>query len=78
MKRVINFKSLSGFAAVSVFVATEIIAAAGAAIWSMSGLLGLDVSATTVVAILIGVPSILGIIKTTMMAFEAETDPENN
>ena len=78
MKRVINFWSLLGFIAVSVFVATEIVAVAVTAVWSISGLLGLGVFPTIVLGTLVGVPSLYGIIMTTILAFQSETDPENN
>lgn len=78
MKRAINFWSLLGFIAVSVFVATEIIAAAVAAVWSISGLLSLGTFPTIVLGTLVGVPSLYGIVMTTILAFQSETDPENN
>lgn len=78
MKRVINFRSLLGFIAVSIFVATEVIAAAAAAVWSISGLLELSAFPMIVLGTVVGFPCLYGIIMTTVMAFEAETDPENN
>ncbi|MCT7374678.1 hypothetical protein [Chelativorans salis] len=78
MKRVVNFWSLLGFISVSVFVATEITAGVAAAVWSISGVLHLGTFPTILLGTLIGIPGLYGIIKSTMMAFEAETDPENN
>ena len=78
MKRVINFWSLLGFIAVSVFVATEIIVAAVTAIWSISGLLRLGTFPTIVLGTLVGAPCLYGVIMTTILAFQSETDPENN
>lgn len=78
MKRVITPGSLLGFVSVSLFMTTEIIAAAAAAVWSLSGLLHLDSFPTLVLGTLIGVASLYGIVKSTIMAFDAETDSENN
>ncbi|WP_157019140.1 hypothetical protein [Mesorhizobium xinjiangense] len=78
MKRVINFWSLLSFISVSVFVAIEIIVIAAAMVWSVSGLLHFGTYATTSLGILIAIPALFAIIKVTILAFQAETNPENN
>lgn len=78
MKRAITFTSLLGFVSVSVFVATESIAAAAAAIWSVSGLFHFGTFGTAILSVIVGIPTLYAIIKSTILAFEAETDPENN
>ncbi|MBB4302571.1 hypothetical protein GGD81_001601 [Rhodobium orientis] len=78
MKRVINFWSLLGFISVAVFLASEIAAAGAAVVWSISSLFGLGMVPTIVLGTLVGVPSLYGLVKATVMAFQAETDPENN
>ncbi len=78
MKRVINFWSLLGFVSISVFVATEFLAVAAALVWSVSGILQFDARSTTVLAIMIAVPTLFAVIKISILAYESETDPENN
>lgn len=78
MKRVINLWSLTGAVSVSLFVCTEIIAAAAVAVWAISGILALGTISTLALGVVVGIPSLYGIVKTCILAFEAETDPENN
>ncbi|MCW2307480.1 hypothetical protein [Rhodobium gokarnense] len=78
MKRVINFWSLLGFISVSAFLATEIAVVAAAVVWGISSLFGLAMVPTIALGILVGVPSLYGMVKATILAFQAETDPENN
>jgi hypothetical protein len=78
MKRVISFWSITGAIAVALFVSTELVVAAAAAVWAVSGLLALDGTAMIVFGTLVAIPSLYGIVKIAILAFEAETDPENN
>ncbi|MBN7761811.1 hypothetical protein JF546_08825 [Nitratireductor aquimarinus] len=78
MKRVINFGSLVGFLAVTTFVVFHILVVAIAAVWSISGLLGFGNVEVIILSVIIGIPSLYAAFKVTVLAFAAETDPENN
>ncbi len=77
MKRKLNFSQLVGFVAISVFLSTEIVVAAGASVWAFSGLFHLGAIATDVFAVIAGLISLAGIWKVTVLAYEAQTDPDN-
>lgn len=78
MNRVITFGSIFGALAATLFLLTEIAAVALAAVWSLSGLLGLGTGAAVLLAIVIGMPSLYGALRAAILAFDAETDPVNN
>lgn len=78
MKRVISFWSITGAIAVTLFVSTELVVAAAIAVWAVSGLLALDEVATIILSTLVAIPILYGIARVSILAFEAETDPENN
>jgi hypothetical protein len=76
--RVLTFASLFGVVSVTVFVDSQLFAAAGALIWAVGGYFSLSVLPFAVLALAIGLPAIWGCIIVAIMAFDAETDPENN
>lgn len=69
---------LLGFVSVTLFVASEVVAATGAGVWALSGLLGLGLTGTEVLAALFGVPALYVIFKCAQLALIAETDPAND
>ncbi|WP_274425670.1 hypothetical protein [Chelativorans sp. YIM 93263] len=78
MKRIISFWSVAGAISVATFVSIEIAAAATAAVWALSGVLGLGQFTTVALAVLIGLPSVYAIFIVARLSFLAETDPQNN
>lgn len=78
MKRVITFSSIAGAVAVALFVSVELIAAAGAALWSIAGLMHLSQQAAIILAALLGLPTLWAVAKICQLSWAAETDPENN
>ncbi|KFB09226.1 hypothetical protein [Nitratireductor basaltis] len=78
MKRVVTLSSIAGAIAVALFVSVEVLAAAGAALWSISGLMHLGQMASTILAIVLGLPTLWAVAKICQLSWAAETDPENN
>lgn len=67
-----------GIVSITVFISTEIVTAAAAAVWGFGGLLGIGPSGLAALAALAGAPALYAVIKTAQLAFAAETDPQNN
>lgn len=78
MKRIVGFGNLLGFISISVFLATEIAVTAGAAIWSLSGLLGLGDAGIWVLGAILAVPSLYAIGMVVLLAWEAQTNPDHD
>lgn len=78
MKRVINLPSLIGTVSVALFVIVEFLAAAAAFVWAFSGLFGLGETTSAALAVAVAVPTLYASARISVMAYEAETDPENN
>ena len=78
MKRIVGFGNLLGFVSISVFLVTEIVVTAGAAIWSLSGLLGLGDAGIWVLGAILAVPSLYAIGMVVLLAWEAQTNPEHD
>jgi len=76
--RTLSIAAILAAAFVTLFIVTEILLAAAATVWALAGLFHLHMAAIVVLAVIIGVPAIWGSVVTGMMAFAAETDPENN
>lgn len=67
-----------GFVSVTLFIATEILAACGAGVWAISGLAGLGTVGTEALAVLFGLPALYAVVKCVQLALIAETDPAND
>lgn len=67
-----------GLVSVTLFVATEIIAATGAGIWALTGLLGFGDVGALVVGAILGLPALYAIWLCACLAFKAEMDPAND
>tara|TARA_B100000949_G_scaffold55279_2_gene48755 strand:- start:3983 stop:4231 length:249 start_codon:yes stop_codon:yes gene_type:complete len=78
LKRVINFKSIFGVVAVTLFISTQLIALVGAAVWALIGHFHLGGAAALVVLAITAVPLTIALVKIALLAYETETDPENN
>lgn len=78
MKRVITFSSIAGAIAVALFVSVELLAAMGAALWSISGLMHLGQTASIILACILAIPTLWAVTKICQYSWAAETDPENN
>lgn len=76
--RALSFNRMLGFVAVTAFIASEIIAATGAGIWALSGLLHSTGAATGVLAVLLGIPALYLILVCARLAYLVETDPAND
>jgi hypothetical protein len=76
--RVITFTSIAGAVSVTLFIASEIIVAAAAAVWSIAGYFHLSQPLVVLLTACIGAPAIWGCWKVAKLAFDAETDPANN
>lgn len=77
-RRIVSLAQIVGIAGVTLFVATEAVASAAAGVWAFSGLLGLNTVGTTIVGLILGLPTLYLIGRVLVLAYEAETDPENN
>lgn len=77
MPRIITLATLWSATALAVFMVTEIATVAAAAIWALVGLLDLGRTSAAIVAALIGLPTLYAIVQVTIMAYAAETAPEN-
>ncbi|WP_048647728.1 hypothetical protein [Nitratireductor soli] len=67
-----------GIIAVTLFISTEVAVASAAAVWGISGLLGLKRSGEIGLSVAFGVPTLFVTVRTAQLATAAETDPENN
>ncbi|WP_265515558.1 hypothetical protein [Nitratireductor luteus] len=67
-----------GLVSVTLFVATEIVAATGAGLWALTGLLGLGEVGTLVVGAVLGLPALYAVYICARLAFKAEMDPAND
>jgi hypothetical protein len=76
--RVITARTIVATVSVAMFILTELIAVAGSAVWAIAGFFHLTVFTGTVLAFLISIPTIYAAIATAILAFDTETDPENN
>lgn len=77
-ERVITFESLLGTVSVTVLIDTQLLCAAGAAIWALGGYLALSAIPLFLLAAAIGLPALWGCVVVARLAFEAETAAENN
>jgi hypothetical protein len=67
-----------GMVSVTLFIATEVLAAYGAGVWALSGLIGLGGTGTMVLGAILGLPAVYAIAKCAQLAFLAEMDPAND
>jgi hypothetical protein len=77
-ERVITARSICAAVSVAMFILTELIAVSGSTVWALAGFFHLTVFTGTMLVVLISIPTIYAAIATTILAFETETDPENN
>ncbi len=78
MRNFNGFGNLLGFISISVFLATEIASFAAARVWSVSGMLHLGVTMTWLLAAAVAAPSLYAIAKVSILAYQAQTDPQNH
>ncbi|WP_367715197.1 hypothetical protein AB2N04_14915 [Nitratireductor sp. GISD-1A_MAKvit] len=76
-QRGLNLAQIVGVVSVTLFTTTEIAAASAAGVWGLSGLLHLGTTGEIVLSGIIGLPAIYGVCRCAQLAFEAETDPQN-
>lgn len=77
-QRVINAYSICAAVSVAMFIWSELIAVAGSTFWAIAGFFHLTIFTGIGLALLISVPTIYAAIATAILAFDTETDPENN
>jgi hypothetical protein len=77
MNRVFTLSTISSALALIVFLASEIGIVAVATVWSLVGLLHLGPIPAGVLSLIVGLPCLFAIGKLSVLAFSAETDPEN-
>lgn len=75
--RVVTLAALAAAFFVTVFIVTEIVLAAAATVWALTGLLHLPLVAVIVLSVVVALPVLWGSVLTGVMAFMAETDPAN-
>jgi hypothetical protein len=78
MKRIVTAYSLFGVVSATLVILTQATAAIAAAAWIAASLLGLAGSGLLVLAVAIGAPWLVLVVKVTAMCWRAETAPENN
>ncbi|QKV19265.1 hypothetical protein [Oricola thermophila] len=78
MKRIITFQSILGVAGVTIFIVSHIVAVAGLFLWITIGYFRLGPAASVAVSAIAAIPVLLVSAKVALLAYEAETDPENN
>ncbi|MDV2967876.1 hypothetical protein [Nitratireductor aquimarinus] len=76
--RKVTLLQMLGFVSVTLFVSTEVAVASAAGVWGLSGLLHLNSVGEIVLAVIVGLPALYAMVRCGQLAFEAETDPENN
>lgn len=67
-----------GIISITAFLSTELAAAGGACLWGLSGLLQLSTASVYALAAVIGSAVVFACGRVAILAFEAETAPENN
>ncbi|EKF20339.1 hypothetical protein [Nitratireductor pacificus] len=77
-RRRITPAQMVGIVAVTLFISTEVAAVSAAAVWGISGLLGLKRGGEITLSVAFGLPTLFAVVRTAQLAVEAETDPENN
>lgn len=74
----LSLSILFGIAGLFLFVSTQIMIAAGAAIWAIGGYFHLGIAGFSVLATLLAVPALYACWRVLVMAIDAERDPANN
>ncbi len=77
-KPVMTPMAILGAISVTVLLAGQIAVAVAAFVWSVSGLLHLPLLAVEVLAVLLAIPTMWITYRIAKMAWQAETDPQNN
>jgi hypothetical protein len=77
-RRIVTPATLLGVAAVSTLIASQFVTVGGVFVYSLIVLLHLSQTVATVLYGLFGAAALWGIVIILRLAYEAETDPENN
>jgi hypothetical protein len=75
MKRnVISFQGVLGAASVTMLIGVELLSAAAAIVWALSGSLRLGSTSSIVLSVIVGIPCLVVLIKVAIMAVESEME----
>lgn len=77
MNRVITVRSISGAVTAALFIVSKIFMIEGIILWAMIAEFRLSRPWAAVLIVLASLPSIWASVRVSMMAYDAETDPEN-
>ncbi|MCR4269141.1 hypothetical protein [Nitratireductor sp. ZSWI3] len=77
MTRIYTFGTLWAAAAITLFIASEIVTVWAAATWALAGLMKFGLAGTLLLALGLGLPGLFAILRVGLLALEAETDPAN-